>query len=77
MYLQDRIDTLRKDIDKHGKVKTKKGQPQPPPSKVFPLHSILSSSSLCSFLSIMNPTPKPIFRSFGVPCLSDCLSRCS
>ncbi|KAL3159318.1 hypothetical protein ABBQ32_011271 [Trebouxia sp. C0010 RCD-2024] len=34
VYLQDRIDALRKDIDKHGKVKTKKGQQAPPAAKV-------------------------------------------
>ena len=37
MYLQDRIEALRKDIDKHGKVKAKKGQQAPPAAKVLPL----------------------------------------
>lgn len=32
--MQDRIDALRKDIDKHGKVKVKKGQQAPPTAKV-------------------------------------------
>lgn len=47
MYLQDRIDALRKDIDKHGKVKVKKGQQAPPAAKVFPLgfHALQSFPS--------------------------------
>ena len=54
MYLQDRIEGLRKDIDKHGKVKTKKGQQAPPASKVSPLQSFLSSLSL-PFLPCHSP----------------------
>lgn len=55
MYLQDRMDALRKDIDKHGKVKTKKGQQVPPAAKVLPLHSFLSSLSLSPFFPCSLP----------------------
>ena len=34
MYLQERVDALRKDIDRHGKVKVKKGQKPMPASEV-------------------------------------------
>ena len=54
-YLQDRIEALRKDIDKHGKVKTKKGQQAPPASKVSRLHSFLSSLSLSPFFHVTLP----------------------
>lgn len=73
MYLQDRIDTLRKDIDKHGKVKTKKGQQQPPPAKVLPLHSILCSLALLTFVITFCFLPCI----FWFPCLSGCLNLCS
>ena len=57
MYLQDRMDALRKDIDKHGKVKTKKGQQVPPAAKVLPLHSSLFSLSLFPFFPFELPFP--------------------
>ena len=34
MYMQERIEALRRDIDKHGKAKAKKGQQAPPAAKV-------------------------------------------
>ncbi|DBB12880.1 TPA: hypothetical protein ACH3X3_005641 [Trebouxia sp. C0006] len=34
MYMQERIEALRRDIDKHGKAKVKKGQQAPPAAKV-------------------------------------------
>ena len=37
MYMQERIEALRRDIDKHGKVKAKKGQQAPPAAKVCTL----------------------------------------
>ena len=36
MYMQERIEALRRDIDKHGKVKAKKGQQAQPVAKVIP-----------------------------------------
>lgn len=36
MYMQERIEALRRDIDKHGKVKAKKGQQAQPVAKVNP-----------------------------------------
>ncbi|DBA71743.1 TPA: hypothetical protein ACH3X2_011015 [Trebouxia sp. C0005] len=35
MYMQERIEALRRDIDKHGKAKVKKGQQPPPAAKVM------------------------------------------
>ncbi|KAL0053686.1 hypothetical protein WJX82_009298 [Trebouxia sp. C0006] len=34
MYMQESIEALRRDIDKHGKAKVKKGQQAPPAAKV-------------------------------------------
>ena len=57
MYLQDRIDALRKDIDKHGKVKVKKGQQAPSAAKVTPPFFSSSSLSFFPFLSFLSSSP--------------------
>ena len=46
MYMQDRIEVLRRDIDKHGKVKVKKGQQAPPAAKVCTTFTLLFAFSL-------------------------------
>ncbi len=49
MYMQERIEALRRDIDKHGKVKVKKGQQAPPAVKVKTLRSLQQChSNMCS-----------------------------
>lgn len=55
MYMQDRIEVLRRDIDKHGKVKVKKGQQAPPAAKVCTTSALLIFSlgkSTCHHTSL-------------------------
>jgi len=52
MYMQERIEALRRDIDKHSKAKVKKGQQAPPAAKVktpllFP-HPCFYEPCLCT-----------------------------
>ena len=49
MYMQERIEALRRDIDKHGKAKVKKGQQAPPAAKVKTPRSLQQHlSNMCT-----------------------------
>ena len=73
MYMQERIEALRRDIDKHGKAKVKKGQQAPPAAKVnpppFPLPCVPMNyvyvPRLCTTCVVMNHTMQPVLTSLS------------
>ena len=70
MYMQERIEALRRDIDKHGKAKVKKGQQPPPAAKVCPPSPFVACvrAYVCECVSVS----VHVFVCWSAPCRATC-----